>query len=96
MADVQERRVARPSAVGDDSHVPRRDRGAAAREQRAAREQDRMNQYLVELHKKFAIPFACIIFVLIGAPLAVRFPRGGVGMVIAASLTIFGIYYVRR
>ena len=55
--------------------------------------QDRINQYQVEVHKKFAIPFACIIFVLIGAPLAVRFPRGGVGMVIAASLTIFGIYY---
>jgi lipopolysaccharide export system permease protein len=55
---------------------------------------DRINQYQVEIHKKFAIPFACIIFVLIGAPLAVRFPRGGVGMVIAASLTIFGIYYI--
>jgi lipopolysaccharide export system permease protein len=54
----------------------------------------RMNEYAVEYHKKFAIPFACIIFVLIGAPLAVRFPRGGVGMVIAASLAIFGIYYV--
>jgi lipopolysaccharide export system permease protein len=48
----------------------------------------------VEYHKKFAIPFACIIFVLIGAPLAVRFPRGGVGMVIASSFTIFGIYYM--
>jgi lipopolysaccharide export system permease protein len=52
------------------------------------------NQYSVEYHKKFAIPFACIIFVLIGAPLALRFPRGGVGMAIAASFTIFGIYYM--
>lgn len=55
---------------------------------------DRINQYSVEYHKKFSIPFACIVFVLIGAPLAVRFPRGGVGMVIAISLAIFGIYYV--
>lgn len=55
---------------------------------------DRIAQYRVEIHKKFAIPFACIIFVLLGAPLAVRFPRGGVGMVIAASLSIFGIYYM--
>jgi lipopolysaccharide export system permease protein len=31
---------------------------------------------------------------LIGAPLAVRFPRGGPGMVIAVSLMIFGIYYM--
>jgi lipopolysaccharide export system permease protein len=56
--------------------------------------QDQINQYSVEYHKKYAIPFACIIFVLIGAPLAVRFPRGGVGMVIASSFTIFGIYYM--
>ena len=56
--------------------------------------QRQINQYSVEVHKKYAIPIACIIFVLIGAPLAVRFPRGGIGMVIAASLTIFAIYYM--
>lgn len=53
-----------------------------------------VNSYQVEYQKKLAIPFACIVFVLIGAPLAVRFPRGGVGMVIAISLGIFAIYYV--
>ncbi|MGH7575022.1 MAG: LptF/LptG family permease, partial [Longimicrobiales bacterium] len=51
-------------------------------------------QYMVEYHKKFAIPFACIVFVLLGAPLAVRFPRGGVGMVIGFSMLVFGIYYI--
>ncbi|MGH7477715.1 MAG: LptF/LptG family permease, partial [Longimicrobiales bacterium] len=56
--------------------------------------QQRINQRRVEYHKKLAIPVACIVFVLIGAPLAIRFPRGGVGMVIAVSLAIFGIYYV--
>ena len=55
--------------------------------------QIRANQYRVEYHKKFAIPLACVVFVLIGAPLAVRFPRGGAGMVIAISLTIFALYY---
>ena len=65
-----------------------------ALESRASSAQNRMNQYRVEYHKKFAIPFACIVFVLLGAPLAVRFPRGGVGMVIAVSLLIFGIYYI--
>jgi lipopolysaccharide export system permease protein len=54
----------------------------------------RANQNAVEWHKKFAIPAACIVFVLLGAPLAVRFPRGGAGMVIASSLGIFGIYYM--
>jgi lipopolysaccharide export system permease protein len=61
---------------------------------RAASEQRRINEFQVEYHKKFAIPFACIVFVLIGAPLAIRFPRGGPGMVIAVSLLIFGIYYM--
>lgn len=52
------------------------------------------NQYLVEIHKKYSIAFACIVFVLIGAPLGVRFPRGGVGMVIVASVGIFAVYWV--
>lgn len=52
------------------------------------------NRFTVEYHKKFAIPVACIVFVLVGAPIAVRFPRGGAGMVIAISLTVFAIYYM--
>jgi lipopolysaccharide export system permease protein len=51
-------------------------------------------KYRVEIHKKYAIAFACIVFVLIGAPLAIRFPRGGVGMVITASVVIFAIFWV--
>lgn len=53
-----------------------------------------MNQYAVEIHKKFAISTACIVFVLLGAPLALRFPRGGVGLVIGVSLVVFALYYV--
>jgi lipopolysaccharide export system permease protein len=52
------------------------------------------NRYSVEIQKKFAIPVAAIVFVLIGAPIAVRFPRGGIGMVIGVSLAVFCVYYV--
>jgi lipopolysaccharide export system permease protein len=55
---------------------------------------DSMNRYGVEIHKKFALSAACIVFVLIGAPIALRFPRGGVGLVIGVSLTVFALYYV--
>jgi len=48
----------------------------------------------VEIHKKYALAFACIVFVLLGAPLATRFPRGGLGLVIAASSVIFAVYWV--
>ena len=57
----------------------------------ARRERDR---YDVEIQKKFSLAAACIIFVLIGAPIALRFPRGGVGLVIGVSFAIFGLYYV--
>ena len=53
----------------------------------------RANVHMVEYHKKHAISWAVIVFVLLGAPLAVRFPRGGVGLVIAASIGIFAVYY---
>ncbi|MEA3245667.1 MAG: LptF/LptG family permease, partial [Gemmatimonadota bacterium] len=36
----------------------------------------------VEIEKKFAIATACLIFALLGAPIAFRFPRGGVGLTI--------------
>jgi len=51
-------------------------------------------KYRVEIHKKYTIAFACIVFVLLGAPLAVRFPRGGVGMVITASVLIFALFWM--
>jgi lipopolysaccharide export system permease protein len=55
--------------------------------------QTSLDAFWVEIHKKFAISFACIVFVLMGAPLAIRFPRGGVGMVIAVSVGIFAVYW---
>ncbi len=51
-------------------------------------------QYQVEIHKKHAIAFACLIFVLLGVPMAIRYPQGGVGMVIALSLGIFLLYWI--
>jgi len=51
-------------------------------------------QYQVEFHKKYAIAAAAVVFVLVGIPLALRFPRGGVGLVIGASMGVFGLYYI--
>jgi lipopolysaccharide export system permease protein len=50
--------------------------------------------YEVEIEKKLAISAACVIFAMLGVPLAIRFPRGGVGLVIGTSLAVFSIYYV--
>ena len=53
-----------------------------------------IDRYRVEIHKKFSIPFACIIFVLIGSPIAIRLGRSGMNMAIGLSILVFLVYYV--
>lgn len=79
------------SAARKASNFAARFRELALRAQVERRE---ANRYLVEIHKKFAIPAAAIVFVLIGAPLGARFPRGGIGMVLLVSLVVFNVYWV--
>ncbi len=52
----------------------------------------RASQYGVEIHKKLVIATACMVFVLIGVPVGIRFPRGGVRMVIVVSAVVIGVY----
>jgi lipopolysaccharide export system permease protein len=52
------------------------------------------NRFEIEINKKFSLAAACLIFVVLGAPIALRFPRGGVGLVIGVSLVVFALYYV--
>ncbi len=52
------------------------------------------NQVGVEINKKIVISTACVIFVLIGVPIGIRFPRGGVNMVIVVSSVVIGVYQV--
>lgn len=48
---------------------------------------------LVEIHKKYAIPVACLVFVLIGAPLGVLARRGGLTTGVGLSLGFFLFYW---
>ncbi len=52
-----------------------------------------INKYKVEIYKKYAIPFACIVFVLIGVPLGTMLRKGGFGMASGVSLLFFLIYW---
>jgi len=51
------------------------------------------NKYWVEIHKKYSLPVACIIFVLIGAPLGMMTRKGGFGVAAGISLVFFLIYW---
>jgi lipopolysaccharide export system permease protein len=52
------------------------------------------NRLGVEIHKKFTISLACLNFVIIGIALALRFPRGGIGLVLGGSMIIFTLFYI--
>jgi lipopolysaccharide export system permease protein len=56
--------------------------------------EESMRNYEVEIHKKYSIALASLVFVIIGAPLALRFGGAGIGMVIATSMVVFSLYYV--
>jgi lipopolysaccharide export system permease protein len=48
----------------------------------------------VEIHKKLSIPAACVVFVMVGAPLGIRVRRGGAATGAALSIGFFLIYWV--
>jgi len=53
-----------------------------------------IDSYLVEIHKKYSIPVACLIFVLLGVPLGIRAHRGGIGVSGGLSVFFFLLYWV--
>ena len=54
----------------------------------------RIARYLVEVHKKFSIPVACIIFVLIGAPLGLIARNGHLGFSAVVSAILLTFYWI--
>lgn len=53
-----------------------------------------INRHWVEWHRKFTIPFTCLIFFFIGAPLGSIVRKGGLGTPIVISVILFIIYYI--
>lgn len=77
----------RPVALSNSSQM------AEARDNQYLQVRD-ANRFAVEIHKKFTISVACLNFVLIGIALAIRFPRGGMGLVLGGSIVIFTVFYI--
>lgn len=55
--------------------------------------EDEINQKLVEIHKKYSIPFACIVFVFIGTPLGIMARKGTFGVAASISMGFFLLYW---
>ena len=52
------------------------------------------DSFWVEIHKKFSIPFACVVFVLLGAPLGALLRRRGAAVSVGISLAFFWAYWM--
>ena len=57
-------------------------------------DQEAYNEANVEIQKKFAIPFACIVFGVLGLPLGITNRRGGKSSGFSLSIAIILAYYV--
>jgi lipopolysaccharide export system permease protein len=48
----------------------------------------------IELHAKYSLPIACIVFLFVGAPLGAIIRKGGAGIPILVSMTLYLAFYV--
>jgi hypothetical protein len=53
-----------------------------------------IRKHEIELHRKFTLAFACLIFFFIGAPLGAITRKGGLGAPVVISVVMFIIYYI--
>lgn len=53
-----------------------------------------IRKHQIELHRKYTLSFACLIFFFIGAPLGAIIRKGGLGAPIVISVAMFIVYYI--
>jgi lipopolysaccharide export system permease protein len=59
-----------------------------------AGDEKEMRRHHTEMHQKFTLSFACLIFFFIGAPLGAIIRKGGLGMPVVISVLLFIFYYI--
>jgi lipopolysaccharide export system permease protein len=64
-----------------------------SRYKRLEAQHNEISKYQVEIYKKYALPAACIVFVLVGAPLGTMTKKGGFGVAASISLFFFLVYW---
>ena len=57
-------------------------------------EQKNVNYHSIEMHRKFTLSVACLLFFFIGAPLGAIIRKGGMGIPIITGVIFFIFYYV--
>ena len=57
-------------------------------------ENKNIRRHQIEIHKKFTLSLACLVFFFIGAPLGAIIRKGGLGMPVIISVLLFIFYYI--
>jgi lipopolysaccharide export system permease protein len=57
-------------------------------------EEKEIRSHHTEMHRKFTLSFACLIFFFIGAPLGAIIRKGGLGAPAVISVLLFIVYYI--
>lgn len=52
-----------------------------------------VRRHIIEIHRKFALSFSCILFFFIGAPLGAIIRKGGLGVPVVLSVFVYLLYY---
>ena len=55
--------------------------------------QDLLVRHAIEWHRKFTLSIACIVLLLIGAPLGAIIRKGGLGMPFVVAILFFVLFY---
>ena len=79
---------------GDNKEISKLKHLIGVRDQRIYSLSREISKYQVEVDKKYSIAFACIVFILIGAPIGMMTRTNSVGMGFTVSSLVFVVYYV--
>ncbi len=87
-----------PLTIGgqEDAHIGKNDTPILAMSNRVLYEHTKGpggRTYLIELHKRFAYPAACLVLMLIGIPLGISSRRGGKSAGFVVTIALVFIYY---
>lgn len=61
---------------------------------RARRQEEKLNSYEIDIHRKFTKTMAVFVMFLIGAPLGAIIKKGGLGVPVIVSIIFFIIFYI--
>jgi len=79
---------------GDNKEISKLKHLIGVRDQRIYSLSREISKYQVEVDKKYSIAFACLVFILIGAPIGMMTRTNSVGMGFTVSSLVFVVYYV--